>query len=224
MLEPTGIGVVAPSERGDPERSPDRRVAVPHHGFGPALGEEAGQFEAGGAGADDADPQATPGPDGHRRGVRDGGLTPEARVDATGVRQALGQAAVDALVESDARRGARAVGLEGLGDDLGVGHRGSGHADEICVSGGEHRLGLLQRGDPTGVDHRQVGRPADLAAQLGPRHVGVPRDLDVARIVPVAADVEAEVVEGPVRGERLDDLGAALGVVAALDALVEVEP
>ena len=63
----------------------------------------------------------------------------------------------------------------------------------------------------------------DPPTQRGPLVVVVPGDGDVARISPVAADIEAEVVDRALGGEGGNDGSALLDAEASLDHLVETE-
>ena len=61
----------------------------------------------------------------------------------------------------------------GLGDDVGIGHRGARHGDEVGVPGGEHGLGLGDVEHPPGVDDGAVGGRLDPARRAAP--TGGPR-------------------------------------------------
>ena len=145
------------------------------------------------------------------------------RVDAAGVAEPLHLLAVDALVQPDARADRHGVRAPGLVDDVEIGERRPGHGHQVGVAGGQHGLRLLGRGDPPGVDDRQVRGLLHLAAQRRPLDVVVPAGRDVRRGAEVVADVEAEVVDRAVGGERLHQPLTLLQPVPAVDELVDAQ-
>ena len=92
------------------------------------------------------------------------------------------------------------------------------------MAGGEHRFGLGDVEHAPGVDDGAVGGRLHRAAQRRPLVVVVPAVRDVARVAPVVADVEAEVVDGALGRERGHRRRALVDAEAAVDHLVEAEP
>src|SRR5690606_32732492 len=184
-----------------------------------AFGEQSGQFHAGGAAADHQD---APGGAGRGQGAVD--LAGGVRVDRAGEGELVDEAAVDALVAADAGADLVDAAPGGLGDDLGVGDDGAGHADQVRLSPGDDLLGGLRVADPAGVDDGQGDGPGDLRGQVRPLGPPVVVGLDVAGGAPVVADDDRQVVDLAGGFQGPGDLHASGRVVAAVEGLVEVHP
>ena len=124
------------------------------------------------------------------------------RVDRAGERRPLDDDRADAVVAAGARPDVVGPARGGLGDPVRLGEQATRDADDVSLPGRQHGLGDLRCRDPTGIRHRQVDGLDELPGQLGPRGRRVHVRLDVARVPPVAAGHQAQVVDHPVASSR----------------------
>ena len=110
-----------------------------------------------------------------------------------------------------------------LDDQVRVGDRRPGEPDEVGVAVGQDPLGGVDARDPPDVDDGKVGGRPGLPGHRRPFALVVEARLDVADPAPVVADVEAEVVDRAVGGERGEHGPAVLDRLAAVDHLVEAQ-